>query len=220
MSGKRLSVGVLISGRGSNLQALIDACADPAFPARIAVVVSNKADAYGLERARLAGIATAVVDHKSYDTREAFEAALDATLRSHEIELICLAGFMRILTSGFVHGWTERMINIHPSLLPSFKGLHTHERTIASGVRITGCTVHFVRPEMDDGPIIIQAAVPVLAGDDADSLGGRVLEQEHKIYPEALRLIALSRVRVEGDVVVISAMGEDGRTLVNPPVGG
>lgn len=219
MSKSPLRVGVLISGRGSNLQALIDACADPAFPARIAVVVSNKADAYGLERARQAGIATAVVDHKAYDGREAFEAALDATLRAHDIDLICLAGFMRILTAGFVNGWAGRMINIHPSLLPSFKGLHTHERTIAAGVRITGCTVHFVRPEMDDGPIIIQAAVPVLAGDDADSLAARVLEQEHVIYPEALRLIALGRVRVEGDVAVITDMGADGRVLVNPPVG-
>lgn len=220
MTAKRLSVGVLISGRGSNLQALIDACADPAFPARIAVVVSNKADAYGLERARQAGIATAVVDHKAYDGREAFEAALDAALRSHEIDLICLAGFMRILTAGFVNGWSGRMINIHPSLLPSFKGLHTHERTIAAGVRITGCTVHFVRPEMDDGPIIIQAAVPVLAGDDAARLAARVLEQEHVIYPEALRLIALGRVRVEGERAVITDMCEDGRVLINPAVSG
>lgn len=213
---KKLSVGVLISGRGSNLQALIDACADAEFPAEIAVVISNKADAYGLERARQAGIATAVVDHKNFSSREEFESALDAAIRAHDVDLVCLAGFMRILTAGFVNGWAGKMINIHPSLLPSFKGLHTHERTIEAGVRITGCTVHFVRPEMDDGPIIIQAAVPVFPADDAESLADRVLQQEHVIYPEALRLIALGRVAVQGDVAIITDMDTSDRALVNP----
>ncbi len=214
----KLAVGVLVSGRGSNLQALIDACADPAFPAEIVCVISNRPDAYGLERAQKAGIATAVVDHKAFADRASFEAALDAALRRHGTELICLAGFMRILTAGFVTGWLDRMINIHPSLLPAFKGLHTHERTIEAGVRMSGCTVHFVRPEMDDGPIIIQAAVPVHQDDSADSLAARVLEQEHRIYPEALRLVAEGRAKVDGDRVLIADMTVSDSALVNPQI--
>jgi phosphoribosylglycinamide formyltransferase 1 len=216
MTGKPLSVGVLISGRGTNLQALIDACAKPGFPARIAIVVSNKAGAYGLTRAEKAGIPTAVIDHKGYPDRARFDRAVDAALRAAGVELVCLAGFMRILSAEFVEGWQDRLINIHPSLLPAFKGLDTHQRALDAGVRITGCTVHFVRPAMDDGPIIAQAAVPVLPGDDADRLAARILESEHVIYPLALRLVAEGRVTVDGEKTVYSDEKPAAGTLVNP----
>lgn len=211
----RLKVGVLISGRGSNLQALIDACAAADHPAEIVLVLSNKPGAQGLARAEAAGIATTVVDHQAHPDRPSFEAEMDRRLRDAGVDLICLAGFMRLLTPGFTEGWHDRMINIHPSLLPSFKGLDTHQRALDAGVRITGCTVHFVRPAMDDGPIIIQAAVPVLADDDADRLAARVLESEHRIYPAALRLIAEGRVRVDGTRVICES-APDGAVLTNP----
>jgi phosphoribosylglycinamide formyltransferase 1 len=200
----RLKVGVLISGRGSNLQALIDACADSDFPAEIVLVLSNKADAYGLERARRAGIPAAVVSHRDYADKPGFEAAMDEALNAAGVELVCLAGFMRLLTSGFVERWHDRLINIHPSLLPAFKGLDTHARAIEAGVRFTGCTVHFVRPAMDEGPIVLQAVVPILEADDSHSLADRVLVAEHRSYPLALRLIAEGRARVEGERVAIS----------------
>lgn len=213
---KRLDIAVLISGRGSNLQSLIDACADPAFPARIACVVSNKADAYGLERARRASIPAHVVLYKDHGDRRAFDDAIDAVLRQYSVGLVCLAGFMRILTPEFVNRWRDRMINIHPSLLPAFKGLYTHERTLEAGVRFSGCTVHFVRPELDDGPIIIQAVVPVQADDTAETLAARILEQEHVIYPEAVRLIALSRVRVVGSKATVRNVASVAGAMVNP----
>jgi phosphoribosylglycinamide formyltransferase-1 len=203
---KRLKLGVLISGRGSNLQALIDAAAAPDYPAEIALVLSNRPDAQGLARAANAGLKTAVVDHKRFADRAAFDAELDRTLRGDGIELVCLAGWMRLLTNGFVATWTDRMINIHPSLLPAFKGLHTHARALAAGVRVVGCTVHFVRPEMDEGPIIVQAAVPVLAGDDEATLAARVLEAEHRCYPLAVRWIAEGRVRVDGERAAIDGV--------------
>lgn len=215
----KLKLGVLISGRGSNLQALIDACAAPGFPAEIALVLSNKADAFGLERASGAGIATAVVDHRGYPgDKPAFEAAMDAALREAGVELVCLAGFMRLLSPWFVGQWHNALINIHPSLLPSFKGLDTHERALAAGVRFHGCTVHYVRPEMDEGPIIAQAAVPVLPGDDGHSLADRVLLSEHRLYPHAVRLIAEGRARVDGDLVRIDGPVPDLAALVNPPL--
>lgn len=198
-----MKVGVLISGRGSNLKALIEACADPAFPAAIALVISNKADAGGLEHARAAGIPCKVISHRDYPTREAFDAGLDRALREAGVELVCNAGFMRILSDGFVAAWHDRQLNIHPSLLPSFKGLHVHERVLEAGVRITGATVHFVRPAMDEGPIVAQAAVPVLPGDTPDSLAARVLEAEHRLYPLALRLVAEGRARVADERVTI-----------------
>lgn len=216
--GGRLKLGVLISGRGSNLQALIDAFAAPGSAAEIVLVLSNKADAFGLERAARAGIATKVINHKEFDGRPAFDAAIDAALHEAGVELVCLAGFMRLLTSGFVDGWRDRMINIHPSLLPAFPGLHTHERALEAGVRFTGCTVHFVRSEMDTGPIIIQAAVPVLPNDDADILAARVLEAEHRCYPDAVRLIAASRVRVAAERAVISGDIPAPTTSVNPDI--
>ncbi len=213
----RLRVGVLISGRGSNLQALIDACAIADYPAEIPLVISSAAAAEGLARAARAGIATRVIEHGRFPTREEFDAAVDRALRERGIELVCLAGFMRVLTPGLVAAWRERLINIHPSLLPAFRGLHTHERALAAGVRLHGCTVHFVGPEVDEGPIIVQAAVPVLPGDDAELLAARVLAAEHRCYPLAVKLIAQGRVRVaEGRVRVEAAMPL-AAAMLNPP---
>jgi phosphoribosylglycinamide formyltransferase 1 len=187
----RKRVAVLISGRGSNMVSLIEAAKAPDYPAEIALVVSNRPDAAGLAHARAAGIATEVVDHTRFGKdREAFERALLAVLEQHRIELICLAGFMRLLTPWFVERWPGRMLNIHPALLPAFKGLHTHERAIAAGAKTHGATVHFVVPEMDSGPIIAQAEIPVLATDTPETLAERVLSVEHRIYPEALRRVA------------------------------
>lgn len=200
---ERKTVAVLISGRGSNLRALAEAASDPAYPARIALVLSNRADAEGLSVARDFGIETAIVESKG-KTREAFDAEMDAVLRAKGIELICLAGFMRILTDQFVQGWTGRMINVHPSLLPAFKGVRVHEQALKAGVKISGCTVHFVIPALDDGPIIAQAAVPVPENATPESLAEAVLAQEHVIYPQALKLLAEGRLRIEGNVVRIN----------------
>jgi phosphoribosylglycinamide formyltransferase-1 len=213
----RLKVGVLISGRGSNLQALIDACAEPGFPAEIKLVIANRADAAGLQRATSAKIATEIIPHRRYASREAFDAALTAALEKAQIELVCLAGFMRLLTPGFVAHWRDHLINIHPSLLPSFPGLDTHARVLAEGVRFSGCTVHFVRAEMDSGPIIVQAVVPVLHGDDAETLAARVLEAEHRAYPLALRLIGEGRVTVIGDRTEIKGADGVADIRLNPP---
>lgn len=199
----RKKVGVLVSGRGSNLQALLDACADPAFPAEIVLVIANIPGVFALERAEKAGIGTLVIPHKGFPSREAFDAEMDRALRAAGVEIVCLAGFMRLLSAGFVQSWRDRMINIHPALLPAFKGLHTHRRAIEAGVKLHGCTVHLVTPDLDDGPILVQAAVPVLATDTEDSLAARVLEQEHLAYPLALRLLAEGRVTVEGNRALI-----------------
>jgi phosphoribosylglycinamide formyltransferase-1 len=180
-------IAVLISGSGSNLQALIEACKTPGYPARIVLVLSNKADAHGLTRAGNAGIATGIISHKDYADRETFDAALDAAIRQSGAQFVCLAGFMRVLTPGFTERWQGRMINIHPSLLPSFKGMRTHRDALEAGVRIHGCSVHYVVPEMDSGPIIMQAAVPVKTDDTPETLAARVLEAEHILYPLALR---------------------------------
>ncbi|MBF0375836.1 MAG: phosphoribosylglycinamide formyltransferase [Alphaproteobacteria bacterium] len=213
----RLKTAVLISGRGSNLQALLDACAEPAFPAEIALVVSNVAGAYGLTRAERAGVPTLVIDHKGFDGRAAFDRAVDQAIRAAGCEAVCLAGFMRLLTPDFVAGWHGRMLNVHPSLLPAFKGLHTHERALEAGVRLHGCSVHFVTADLDAGPIVAQAAVPVLRGDTPDDLGARVLVQEHRIYPLALRLLAEGRLRLSGGVVEIDNAGRAPEAaLVNP----
>lgn len=215
----RRRTGILISGRGSNMAALIDACNGDDFPAEIAVVVSNRADAAGLQLADSAGIPSAVVDHKGFQDRPAFEDQLDRILRDHGVEIVCNAGFMRLLTEVFVQRWYNRQINIHPSLLPAYPGLHTHERILQDGVRITGCTVHFVRTEMDAGPIIAQAAVPVLSGDTPDTLADRVLAAEHAIYPLALRLVAEGRARVVGDKVVLDCDDPATAPLYSPPLG-
>jgi phosphoribosylglycinamide formyltransferase-1 len=190
----RKRVAILISGRGSNMGALIEAAKAADFPAEITLVLSNIADAGGLARAQENGIATEVVEHKPFGKdREAFDRAVQAKLEAHRIELVCLAGFLRILSPWFVAQWTGRMINIHPSLLPAFKGLHTHERALTEGATRHGATVHFVVPELDAGPIILQDSVPVLAGDTPDTLAARVLEVEHRIYPQALRIVAEGR---------------------------
>lgn len=204
---RRKRVGVLISGRGSNMAALIEAAKDTSYPAEIVLVVSNRPEAGGLETARQAGIATAVVDHKPFGTdRAAFEAALQAGLEEHRIELVCLAGFMRLLSAGFVDRWQGRMLNIHPALLPAFKGLDTHRRALEAGVKIHGATVHFVVPEMDSGPIVAQGAVPVQNDDTETALAGRVIKVEHRIYPLALRLVAEGRVIIDGKHCRISGM--------------
>jgi len=194
-------VAILISGRGSNMRSLVDAARAENYPAEIVLVLSNKAEAEGLAFANERGIATAVVDHKAFSDREAFERVLQAKLVAHGVELVCLAGFMRVLTGWFVEQWRGKMLNIHPALLPSYRGLHTHERALADGVKIHGATVHFVSPEMDAGPIVAQAAVPVLDSDTPAALAARVLEQEHMIYPLALNRVASGSARVEGSRV-------------------
>jgi phosphoribosylglycinamide formyltransferase-1 len=195
-------VGVVISGRGSNLGALIEACKTHDYPAKIVLVVSNVPSVQGLLRAEAALIPALTINHKDFASREEFDAALDKVLNEAGVELLCNAGFMRLHTEGFVKRWRDRHLNIHPSLLPAFRGLHSHARVLDEGVKITGCTVHFVRAEMDTGPIVAQAAVPVLPGDTPESLGNRVLEAEHRLYPHALRLVASGAVRVEGEHVV------------------
>ncbi|MBC9209982.1 phosphoribosylglycinamide formyltransferase [Roseomonas aerophila] len=214
----RRRTAILISGRGSNMAALLAAAADPAYPAEIALVLANKPAAGGLARAAEAGIPTAVVESRAFGRdRAGFEMAMEAELAKHGVELIALAGFMRVLTEGFVGRWAGRMINIHPSLLPAFPGVDTHARALAAGVRFHGCTVHLVTPGVDEGPIIAQAAIPVLADDTEDSLGARVLEQEHALYPAALALVAGGRVRVEGDRAVIERPAPpSGVALRNP----
>jgi phosphoribosylglycinamide formyltransferase-1 len=205
MSRKR--VAVLISGRGSNMAALIDAARDKDYPAQIVLALSNRPDAGGLDTARANGIATEVVDHTAFGKdRAAFEAALQAALIKHRIEIVCLAGFMRLLTAGFVEAWPERMINIHPALLPAFKGLETHQRALDAGAKVHGATVHFVVPEMDAGPIIMQGAVAVLPDDSEQTLSRRVLAVEHRIYPLALSLVAQGRMRVENGRCLIDGV--------------
>ncbi|MEQ9517951.1 MAG: phosphoribosylglycinamide formyltransferase [Parvibaculum sp.] len=219
-----MKVGILFSGRGSNMSALIEACSHESFPAEIVVAISNNPGAKGLAIAEKAGIQTHVINHREYENRETFDAALDAALKSAGVELVCNAGFMRILTNGFVESWRNRQLNIHPSLLPAFKGLHVHERVLAAGSRITGATVHFVRTEMDEGPIIAQAAVAVHSDDTPETLGARVLEAEHALYPLALRLVAEGKARVQGERVALQLGGKsEGKTetgpLFVPPLG-
>ena len=194
-------VGVLISGRGSNLLSLIEACKRPEFPAEIVLVVSNRADAGGLQHGTRNNIPTQVIDHKQFATREEFEDELTAALEAEHVDLVCNAGFMRLLTENFVDHWLNRQLKIHPSLLPSYKGLNTHARVLADGSLITGCSVHFVRTEMDSGPLIAQAAIGVVPGETEESLAARVLAVEHVIYPYALHLVASGAVVVENDRV-------------------
>jgi phosphoribosylglycinamide formyltransferase-1 len=203
---ERKRVAVLISGRGSNMAALIEASKDKNYPAEIALVVSNIADASGLQTAQSAGVATAIVDHKIYGKdRAGFERALQAVLERHRIEIVCLAGFMRLLSTEFVDRWQGRMLNIHPALLPAFKGLDTHRRALAAGARQHGATVHFVVPEMDSGPIVAQEAVDVVTGDSEQSLAARVLAVEHRIYPLALKLLAEGKISPGSPPVVPNA---------------
>ena len=211
-------VGILISGRGSNMQALVNAMRTPGFPAEPVVVLSNRPEAEGLEWAKAQGIAAPAIDHKAYANRMAFEARLHQALLDAKVDLICNAGFMRMLTGGFVDRWMNRQLNIHPSLLPSFPGLNTHQRVLDQGPVITGCTVHFVRTEMDSGPIVAQTAVPVMPNDTADTLSARVLEAEHKLYPHALHLVASGAVTVAHERVVMAQPIGRVPTLTWPPL--
>jgi len=194
---ERVRTAVLISGRGSNLRALANAARAPDYPAQIVLVISNRADAPGLEIAQAFGIPAKVISHGEFDSREAFDAAIDAALREADASLVCEAGFMRIHSEWFVKRWEGRLINIHPSLLPAFPGIRVHRQALEAGVKISGCTVHFVVPELDSGPIIAQAAVPVLPDDTPETLAARVLQEEHKLYPQALRLVAEGKVKLE-----------------------
>ncbi len=203
MSAKK-RLGILISGRGSNMAALIEACQDPDYPAEIAVVISNRPDAKGLDNARAAGLRAEAIDHKAYDGRESFEDAMQAVLEDAGVDLLLHAGFMRIVTEGFVNKWLGKSLNIHPSLLPSFGGLHVHEQALEAGVKITGATVHFVTNELDGGPIVGQIAVPVLPGDTPDTLGARVLEKEHLLFPLCVKTLAEGKVRLENDKAVFA----------------
>lgn len=212
-------VAILISGRGSNMVSLIEAASAEDFPAEIVLVISNILGAAGLEKAHASGIATATVASKPFGKdREAFERALNDTLVSHNVELVCLAGFLRLLTPWFVKQWDERMLNIHPALLPSYRGLHTHERALADGVKIHGATVHFVVPEMDAGPIVMQGAVTVRDDDTPETLAARVLAVEHQIYPNALRLVASGGTRIAGGVCRTNANASPDDRLIAPAV--
>lgn len=210
----RVPVAVLISGRGSNMMAIVEASTADDYPVRVAAVISNRPDAAGLTWANDRNIPTAVVDHKDFDTREEFEAELHKVLQASGADLVACAGFMRILTEGFVQKWEGRMINIHPSLLPSFRGLHTHAKAIEAGVRIAGCTVHYVTSDLDGGPIIAQAAVPVRSDDTAEALAERILRAEHVLYPATLKMVAAGYAPiVNGRVALRADVMEDARLL-------
>jgi phosphoribosylglycinamide formyltransferase-1 len=217
MTMKKARVAVLISGRGSNMTALINAARQPSYPAEIVLVLANRPDAVGLSHARADGITTTTIDHAEYGRdRECFERSMQQVLEEHRIEIICLAGFMRLLTPSFVRRWEERMLNIHPALLPAFKGLDTHQRALSAGVKIHGASVHFVVAEMDSGPIVAQGAVAVREDDDAETLAVRVLAIEHRIYPMALGLVAAGRVRVVGGRCVIRGGSSPRDALIVP----
>jgi len=214
---RRLRLGVLASGGGTNLQAIIDCCQDLSFPAEIAVVIANNPEAGALERALLANIPARCINHRDFANREAFDTALVAALQEAGVQLVVLAGFMRIISQVMLDAFPQRIINIHPALLPAFPGLHVQQQAIDYGARFSGCTVHFVDGGVDTGPIIIQAVVPVLPGDTTDTLAARILEQEHRLYPRAIQLIAEGRVRVEGRTVTIAPPANPETTaLVNP----
>ena len=216
----RRRTAILISGRGSNMMALVAAARRPDYPAEVVAVLSNRPEAAGLVWAADQGLAAKVIDHKAYATREAFEGDLHAALVAERVELVAYAGFMRLMTAGFVERWAGRMINIHPSLLPLYPGLRTHERALADGVRIAGCTVHYVVPEMDAGPIIAQGAVPVLDSDTPEALADRILAVEHEIYPQALALVASGAARLEGNRVIIDRpVNQSGRLISPEPAG-
>jgi phosphoribosylglycinamide formyltransferase-1 len=216
VSQRRKRTAILISGRGSNMRALVEAARAPSFPAEICLVLSNRPDAPGLAYAKDKGIAVAVIDHKIYAGREDFERSVQILLELHHIDLVCLAGFMRLLTPWFIGQWRGRLVNIHPALLPSYRGLHTHARALADGVKIHGCTVHFVAEATDEGPIIAQAAVPVLDEDTPETLAARVLEQEHVVYPAALALVAGGNYRLDGNRVLHDAPAREPAALVVP----
>jgi phosphoribosylglycinamide formyltransferase-1 len=217
---RQVPIGVLVSGSGTNLQAIIAAIEAKRLDAKIEVVLSNKADAQGLVRAQDRGIPTAVLDHKQFPSREAYDQAVVDILRARGVELVVLAGFMRLLSPVFVKAYSNRIMNIHPALLPSFPGLHVQKKALEHGVRFSGCTVHFVNEECDEGPIIIQAVVPVFPDDSEGSLAARILNQEHRIYPRAIQLYAEGRLRVEGRRVLVAGLAkDDAQVLFQPPLG-
>lgn len=207
----KIRLVVLISGRGSNLQAILDQAASGELPVKVAAVISNRPGVQGLERARQAGVPALELDHKNFTDRPEFESALIELINRYQPDLVILAGFMRVLTAGFTEHYRGRLFNIHPSLLPKFRGLHTHERALAAGESEHGASIHFVTDELDGGPIIVQARVPVVPGDDPDTLAARVLEQEHRLYPQAIRWFAEGRLRLDGEQVLF-----DGRPLLEP----
>ena len=216
---RQVPIGVLISGSGTNLQAIIDAIETKELDAKIQVVLSNRIDAYGLMRAKKHGIPVEVLDHKRFSNREAFDQAVVDILRTREVELVVLAGFMRLLSPVFVAAYSNRIMNIHPALLPAFPGLHVQKKAVEHGVRFSGCTVHFVNEECDEGPIIIQAVVPVFPEDTEKSLASRILEQEHRIYPRAIQLYSEGRLRIEGRKVFVDDLArEENQVLVQPPL--
>ena len=218
---RRVPMAVLISGSGTNLQAIIDAIEAQRLDAKIQVVLSNRADAYGLVRAKNHGIPVEVLDHKRFPSREAFDQAVVDILRAREVELAVLAGFMRLLSPVFVSAYSNRIMNIHPALLPAFPGLHVQKKALEHGVRFSGCTVHFVNEACDEGPIIIQAVVPVFPDDTEESLAARILEQEHRIFPRAIQLYSEGRLRVEGRKVLVDGLAEkEHQTLILPPLEG
>ncbi len=209
-------VGILISGRGSNMMALVEAARAADYPAEIAAVISSRPDAPGLAWAKAQGLPAQAIDHKAFASREAFDEAVHQALTEAGIELVALAGFMRIQSAGFVQRWQGRQLNIHPSLLPLFKGLDPHKQALDAGVKVSGCTVHFVTEEMDSGPIVAQAAVPVIDGDSPESLAGRILRVEHKLYPQALALVAAGRARIEGGRVRVEGANSPESALFSP----
>ncbi|MBI2088143.1 MAG: phosphoribosylglycinamide formyltransferase [Deltaproteobacteria bacterium] len=216
---RQLPIGVLISGSGTNLQAIMDAIEEKRLDAVIQVVISNRAEAYGLARARNRGIPTEVIDHRKFPTREAFDEAVVEILRARQVDLVVLAGFMRLLSPVFVGAFSNRIMNIHPALLPAFPGLHVQKKAVEHGVRFSGCTVHFVNEECDQGPIIIQAVVPVFPDDTEESLSARILKEEHRIYPRAIQLYSEGRLRVEGRRVYVEGLTkEEGQALILPPL--
>jgi phosphoribosylglycinamide formyltransferase 1 len=216
---RQVPIGVLISGSGTNLQSIIDAIETKELDAKIQVVLSNRIDAYGLGRAKKHGIPVEVLDHKRFSNREAFDQAVVDILRAREVELVVLAGFMRLLSPVFVAAYSNRIMNIHPALLPAFPGLHVQKKAVEHGVRFSGCTVHFVNEECDEGPIIIQAVVPVFPEDTEESLASRILEQEHRIYPRAIQLYSEGRLRIEGRKVFVDDLArEENQVLVQPPL--
>lgn len=218
---RQVPIGVLISGGGTNLQSIIDAVETKKLDAKIEIVLSNKADAFGLERAKKHGIATEFLDHKAYPSREAYDQAVVELLGARGVELVVLAGFMRLLSPVFIKAYSNRIMNIHPALLPAFPGLQVQKKAVEHGVRFAGCTVHFVNEECDEGPIIIQAVVPVFAEDSEDSLAARILKQEHRIYPRAIQLYAEGRLHISGRRVLVDGLSKDeGQFLIEPPLDG
>jgi phosphoribosylglycinamide formyltransferase 1 len=214
---KQLPIGVLISGGGTNLQSIIDAIEAKRLDAAIKIVISNKADAYGLVRATNHAIPTWALDHKAFANREAYDRAVVDRLRAHGVELVVLAGFMRLLSPVFIKAYSNRIMNIHPALLPSFPGLHVQRKALEYGVRFSGCTVHFVNEECDEGPIVIQAAVPIFSDDTEVTLAARILREEHRIYPRAIQLYAEGRLRIEGRRVIVDGIAKDeGGVLIQP----